>query len=67
MVAARSLRKRLRNLPQAKPEPVFMLVHDGPNGELYDHWTGERVEVPETTAPVFILRLGPKDESEVEA
>ena len=72
MVAPASLRKRLRNLPQAKPTPQFWLVDAHPDGREMEHGTGRPWPVPEYLARpepaldmVLFLTLG--DDNEVTA
>lgn len=72
MVAASSLRKRLRRLPQAKPAPSFWLVDIMPDGSEVDHKTRKAWPTAEyldrdQDAPEMCLFLNFSCESEVGA
>jgi len=62
MVAASSLRKRLRKLPTAKPAPSFWLVEIRPDGSEVEHKTGESWPTEaylnrNQAAPEMVLKL----------
>jgi len=72
MVAPASLRKRLRNLPQAKPTPMGWMVDVYPDARELEHKTGRPWPVPEFLArpdgvPDLVLWLTMGDDNEVEA
>lgn len=62
MVAASSLRRRLRNLPQAKPAPSFWLVEIRQDGSEVEYWTAKPWPTAEylnrdQAAPEMVLKL----------
>jgi len=62
MVAASSLRRRLRRLPGDRPEPSFWLVSIQQDGSEVEHNTGEPWPTQaylsrDTRAPEMVLKL----------
>ncbi|MDO9582662.1 MAG: hypothetical protein Q7J24_06075 [Desulfomicrobium sp.] len=62
MVAASSLRRRLRRLPGDKPAPSFWLVSIMPDGTEHDHhtlepWPTQAYLNRDQRAPEMVLKL----------